>query len=266
VAPTVVVTGASGLLGRRVVAVALDDGWQVIAPTHDALDVRDRGRFVDVVTRAGADAVVHLAYRVDEVDTIVDGSRHAAEAAAAVGARLVHLSTDVVFGGRADPYTESDPPDPVSDYGRAKARAEADVQAAGGDAVIVRTSLLYSADPIALAPCQRDVLDPAFTFFTDEWRSPACADDVAAAVVALAGRHPGVRGVLHVAGPEAWTRAGFAQAVASWVGQDPTGVRTAARAELGLVRPGRVVLDPSRAESMSLRCRPVTEVLRPRSS
>jgi dTDP-4-dehydrorhamnose reductase len=260
------VTGGRGFLGRRVVALAATAGWEVVAPTSADLDVRDGASVAAAIAASHPLAVVHLAYRAAEADTIVDGSTNVAQASRSIGARLVHLSTDVVFAGRDEPYVEDDRPDPVFAYGRAKAEAESAVAAADPGAAIVRTSLLYSADRNDLATCQTDVTEPGFTFFVDEHRSPACVDDVAAAVVALAGPLVDVHGPLHVAGPEAWSRDRFAAHVVRWLDLDAAALRTARRADLGLVRPGRVVLDVSLAEGHGLRCRPVSEVLRPRSS
>lgn len=263
---TLFVTGGRGFLGRRVVGQAIAAGWTVSAPSHAELDVRDAAAVAAAIAAAEPTAVVHLAYRASEADTIVAGSANVALAARHTGARLVHLSTDVVFAGREQPYVESDRPDPVFAYGQAKADAEAQVADVDPGAVVVRTSLLYSADPADLATCQLDVADPGFTFFVDEHRSPACVDDVAAAVVKLAGPLAEVSGPLHVAGTEAWSRNRFAEHVARWLGLDVTSLRTARRADLGLVRPGRVVLDVSRAEGLGVVCRPVTEVLTSRSS
>ena len=60
----------------------------------------------------GPDAVVHLAYRQPDWVTNAEGSANVARACAATGARLVHLSTDVVFGDRGIPWTEADTPVP----------------------------------------------------------------------------------------------------------------------------------------------------------
>jgi dTDP-4-dehydrorhamnose reductase len=265
--PTLLVTGATGFLGRHV-AEAAADGWQLVMPPSAVLDVRDRASVLDQVTGWRPDAVVHLAYRRDDRRTTVDGSRHVAEAAAACGARLVHLSTDLVFGGRPRPYTEGDVPDPIVEYGELKARAEREVATAHPAAVLLRTSLLYGTDLVA--PCQLDVDraldDPSsITFFTDEERCPAHAADVAAGVLGLLTM-PDVRGPLHLAGPEPVTRAEFAAAVARWLGGDPASLRTGSLASAPARRPGRVVLDSSRAAGLGLRCRSVGEWLRPRSS
>ena len=59
----------------------------------------------------------------------VDGSRNLARAAAEVGARLVHVSTDLVFDGALGrPYTEDDEPRPIMEYGRQKLAAEEEVR------------------------------------------------------------------------------------------------------------------------------------------
>ncbi len=248
-------TGGSGLLGGAIRA-RLDRrgevGWAVVAPASGEMDVRDANAVLRAVERVRPAAVVHAAYRREERDTIVDGSANVAAAAAAYGARLVHMSTDVVFAGREAPYTEADPLDPVHDYGRAKAEAEARVMAARPGAVMVRTSLMYGGADSAPV---RMVLDAAAgasdtAFFADEFRSVAHVDDVAAAVIALAGMD--VAGPLHVAGPEPVSRLAFAHAVCRAHGLPEDAVRGTTLARAGLSRPGNLVLDSSRAASLGL--------------
>ena len=67
---------------------------------------------------------------------------HVALAAAMVGARLVHVSSDAVFSGAAARYDETGPPDPTTPYGAAKAAAETAVKGITPAAVIARTSLI----------------------------------------------------------------------------------------------------------------------------
>ena len=70
-----------------------------------------------------------------------------AVAAAAVGARLIHISTDVVFDGtKREPYTEDDEPNPLDDYGRSKLDAERRVLELHPEALVVRTSLLVGRE------------------------------------------------------------------------------------------------------------------------
>jgi dTDP-4-dehydrorhamnose reductase len=241
-------------------AAAPAAGWAVTAAGHRRpgdvrLDVRAADQVADLVGRVRPRAVVHAAYRQDGPgarDVTATGSGIVAEAAAAAGARLVHLSTDVVFDGRAGrPYREDDPVTPLSAYGEAKADAEARVAAADPDAVLVRTSLVYGGPGRPASPHERAARDPDRAFYTDEIRCPVQVDDLAAAVLELCRLD--VAGPLHVAGPEALSRWAFACRLA---GRE---VR-AATAPPG--RPLDCRLDSSRAAAL-LRIRPrgVSEVV-----
>ena len=164
-----------------------------------------------------------------------------------------------MFPGRPAPYVETDAPSALSEYARAKLDAEGAVAAACPGAVLIRTSLLY--DTVELARVQRDVVDAitgatTTAFFTDEVRCPAHADDVAVAVSRLAGVRE-VAGPLHVAGPDAVSRHEFATRTALLLGLDPALIRATTLAAAGLVRPGHVVLDSSRAAALGIRCRPM---------
>jgi dTDP-4-dehydrorhamnose reductase len=257
------VTGGAGFLGRHLIGTEAARDWEIVAPPSANLDVRQAESVLDDMREWKPTAVVHLAYRRDDRAVIIAGSANVARAAAAVGAHLVHLSTDVVFGGRNAPYTEGDPHDPVTDYGRWKAAAEVEVMQAHPGAVVVRTSLIYGTG--RLAPIQHDVDvavsgRSAMTFFTDEIRCPVHASDLARVVSWLAERRD-VSGPLHVAGPEAVDRFTFAQRMAVWMGHDPSLLRSGTIAESGLVRPACVVLDTSRAASLGFACRSMTETL-----
>jgi dTDP-4-dehydrorhamnose reductase len=253
------VTGASGYLGRHVVNGPASADWEIIAPSSTSLDVRNRDAVLDMVRDWRPTAIAHLAYRKSDRLSIVDASRHVAEAAAACKARLVHISSDVVFPGRPTAYVETDEPFPLIDYARDKIDAERAVAEACPEAVMVRTSLLYGTNELGAA--QQAVVDAIdgrsdTTFFTDEVRCPAHVDDVAGALTRLAAMRD-VSGPLHVAGPEALSRAEFAIRTADTLGLDPSLVRSGTLAESGLVRPGRVVLDSSRAAMLEIRCRAV---------
>ena len=131
----------------------------------------------------------------------------------------MHLSTDVVFDGRLGrPYREDDELSPNTDYGRAKAAAEAAVADAPG-AVVVRTSLIYGGPGRPPSPHEQAAHDPDATFYVDELRCPVQVDDLAAAVLELLELDH--VGPLHVAGPDGISRAELAALI---VGHD---VRTA---------------------------------------
>lgn len=260
---SLLVTGGSGLLGSHVMRSPALARWDVVAPPSRLLDVRDGAAVAEQIRAWKPTAVAHLAYRRDDPRTIVQGSANVARAAASVGARLVHLSTDLVFAGRPAPYTELDEPTPIIDYGHWKAAAEAEVVAICPDSVVVRTSLIYATDVVS--PPQADV-EAVLTgrspmrFFTDEVRCPVHAADLATAVAELADRRD-ITGPLHVAGPDALSRADIAARLARWMGLDPFRLPRASLAGSGLVRPGHLVLDCARALEHGLVCRSMDEAL-----
>lgn len=264
------VTGATGFLGKHLANGAATADWELIAPGSSSMDIRSRDATIETIRDWKPNVVVHLAYRKGDRPSIVDGTRNVAEGAAAAGAHLVHMSTDVVFGGRAAPYTESDQPFPIISYGHHKLDAEHAVASAHPTAAIVRTSLLYGTD--RPSPAQLELAaalrSPAarrgMSFFTDEFRCPAHADDVARAVAELAGR-PDIGGPIHVAGPERVSRAEFAALIARHLGADAHLIPTGTIADSGQVRPANVVLDVSRAARLGITCRPVSAVLGPRA-
>jgi dTDP-4-dehydrorhamnose reductase len=242
----ILVTGGAGYLGAEVCRQALGLGHEVVATqfrrpvpygTPVELDIREP-------LQIDADVVVHTAYVMGDAATIVDGTRNVAGAAERAGARLLHVSTDLVFDGEHAPYGEEDEPRPVSAYGRAKLAAERLVPA---DALIVRTSLLYGKPGPQEALAARDDV----VFHTDEIRCPTHVADLAAALLELAGLD--VTGVLHVAGPDAVSRLELARLLGA---REPRG----APAPPG--RPRNVALDCARAAAI-LRRKPrgIREVL-----
>jgi dTDP-4-dehydrorhamnose reductase len=242
---TLLVTGATGYLGRELMRRA------------DAVGPRIEIRDAEIV-RAALDSlrpatVIHTAYRASERATTCDGAVNVARAAAAIGARLVHVSTDVVFDGeKGSPYVEEDEPTPITDYGRDKADAERGVLAEHPAALVVRTSLIYGGPQPG--PQERMAADPEATFFTDELRCPIQVGDLAAALLELAGT--GERGILHVAGAERVSRAELAELLAG------APVRTATIAESGLRRPRDCALAIDRACGLlRTRLRGLREVL-----
>jgi dTDP-4-dehydrorhamnose reductase len=194
--------------------------------------------------------VIHTAYRQNEGawSTNVDGS--AAVAASARGARLIHLSSDLVFDGSRGRYREDDASAPVSEYGRSKAEAEREVARLHPEASIVRTSLIYGG----IEPGPQERLAATGTrFFVDELRSPVQVGDLAQALLELIGVDHS--GPLHVAGADDVSRYDFAVLL----GADPARIEpshtTAERAP-------NVTLDSSRAEALlGTRLRGVREVL-----
>ena len=200
---------------------------------------------------ARPDVVLHCAVAIAPADlepVIVQGSADVARAAHALGAHLVHVSSDMVFDGAGGPFAEHSPVSPITDYGRAKARAEDAVRREHPASTIVRTSLLYR-----LAPPDRSLgawLDglargAAYPLFVDEIRCPASVLDVARALLELARRRArgeAQPGVLHAVGPEPISRHAFGVLVLRALGRDPALAVAARSADSGMMRPRELVL------------------------
>jgi dTDP-4-dehydrorhamnose reductase len=227
-------------------------------PGPTRLDVRVPAEVHALVDLLRPVAVVHTAYvqhGPGAWEVTAGGSRVVAESARAVGARLVHLSTDVVFDGRAGrPYTEDDPVCPLSDYGQAKADAERLVAEADPGAVVVRTSLIYGGPGRPPSQHEQAASDPDAAFFTDELRCPVQVDDLATALLELC--RSDIAGPLHLTGPDAVSRCEFAGLVA---GHPVRGVPAPAG------RPLDCRLDSTRARTLlATPLRGVRTVLAPR--
>lgn len=274
--PRLLVFGASGLLGRNIVQWAHSTGDIDVHATHlhgaiahmaraewHQIDILDHGAVVRLVDAVRPTWVINSAYRQsgDHAEQICSsGAATVAVAAADVGARVVHLSTDLVFDGTLGrPYVEADPVSPISAYGRAKAEAEERVLDSVESASVIRTSLIYG---VSNAPqetlVRRAASEGNIAFFIDEWRSPASVTHLASAVgeVTLSSH----RGILHLAGDERMDRLSFARALAPGLGIDPaTLVGRTQDPDLG-PRAQDVSLDCSMSHSFGWRIPGPTEV------
>lgn len=165
------------------------------------------------------DAIIHAAGssgRPAMSETIELGAEHVTAAAMRVGARLIHLSTDVVFDGKHAPYREEDRPNPIHDYGRAKAQAEG-IVARHANHVIVRTSLIYGLQQLDHGTSwlvDRLRKGQPVTLFMDQLRNPIWAISLSNACLELADHD--YRGILHVAGSQVLSRAEFGLRMLNW--------------------------------------------------
>jgi dTDP-4-dehydrorhamnose reductase len=152
-----------------------------------------------------------------------DGAAHLARACAAVGAPLVHVSTDYVFDGQASrPYREDDATNPLGVYGRSKCEGEERVRALCERHLIVRTSWLFGAHghsfvrTIRRLALERDEL----RVVADQRGCPTWTGDLAAALAALAraALEPGAAwGTYHYRGAGETTWHGFAEAIVAQI-------------------------------------------------
>lgn len=244
------VTGAGGQLGADVVLHATAVGDEVTGVDRAALDITDRAAVLALVRDVRPDVVINAAAytAVDGCETNVDHAYavnatavgQVAEACAAIGAHLVHISTDYVFDGALDrPYREDDEPNPQSVYGASKLageRAAGDIR--GGRATIVRTSWVcgeHGNNMVKLVLRLAAESDQELAFVDDQRGCPSFTADLAPALRTLAVDRRA--GTFHVTNSGAVSWYEFVADILRAAGHDPARVRPIATADLQPPRP-----------------------------
>ena len=248
----VLVTGAGGQLGTDLVRFFEGQPHhELIAAPHSAMDVGDRDQVMSAVTTAAPQLVIHAAAwtAVDACESDPDrafrvnslGCRHVAEAARAVGAHLVAVSTDYVFDGTSPtPYNEWDATHPVSIYGRSKLGGEEEIRSLLPGSTIVRTSWVCGANGTNMVKTVLRLASSssgALRFVNDQHGCPTFTEDLASMLARLGlGRLPGTFHVTNQ-GPTTWF--GFAQEVLRAAGLEPSRVEPITTDQLDPPRPAK---------------------------
>jgi dTDP-4-dehydrorhamnose reductase len=206
-----IVVGATGMLGHRVADVARVHGWDVVEAPRVAFDLTDLGSTTAWLEKASPAVVVNCAAYTnvdgaeeDEATALRvngEGAGNLAKATAALGARVVQVSTDYVFRGDAtEPYREDAPVDPQGAYGRTKLAGEQLVAEHNPDHLICRTSWLFGegggnfVDTMLKLAADRDEV----SVVADQHGCPTWTGHLARAIVQAAGSE--ARGVSHLCG------------------------------------------------------------------
>ena len=199
-------------------------------------DLTISGAGAEAVGRAGPDIVINAAgyTAVDKAETeknlAMRLNAHApaelAAAARGAGARFIHLSTDYIFDGASrEAYEENADTAPLNIYGQSKREGEIAVLAAAPDAVIIRTSWVFSeyganfVKTMLRVAGERDEI----SIVDDQIGGPTPARDIARAILAIAvkiHRGAGGDGVYHYQGTPAISWAEFAEKIFELSGRD----------------------------------------------
>ena len=256
----ILVTGASGLLGASVIALAREQGRDAVGlyRRHPvafsgtallAADLTNESDIRRIFEQVMPTAVIHCAAatNVDWCEDHPDQARAINVAAAAgiaeissrTGARLLHISTDSVFDGDRGNYAETDEPAPVNTYAQGKLQSERAVLDCNPQAAIARVSLYgwnaQNKQSLAEWILAQLILGNAVPGFTDTIFCPILANDLAEVLLAMVDRN--LTGLYHVGGSEAVSKYEFARRVARTFGFDPGKVVPAQVSESRLKAP-----------------------------
>ncbi len=278
---TLLVTGATGLLGRPVLrACAAVPAWRVTGtafrrtgPGLERVDLAQTGAIPAFLDRLAPTVIIHAAAerRPDVSEKDPDGTQRLnvgataalAQWAAAHGAFLIYISSDYVFDGTRAPYTPASPTHPINAYGQSKLDGEHAVQAAGRDYAVLRVPILYgeveALDESPVTVLAKNMLNarPGERLAMENWatRYPTHTGDVAAVLrqmVAHKLAHPDFSGVFHWSGAEAMTKYGMALAFAPLLPFDPARLVPDNAPPAGAPRPKDCHLDASALESLGI--------------
>lgn len=270
--PKLLVTGASGFLGSRVVQVAQQQ-WQVVGVyQHRCLpqagvtwvpcNLAEPQQVRELWQQVQPQAVLHLAAQSNttqcqnqpsETEGInVRATGAIAQCCAEQGIALVFTSTDLVFDGQAPPYREGDAINPLNAYGQQKAKAEALVLRHWPQAIVARMPLLFGLGGVGPRNFMQQIVEALVqqtpvNLFEDEIRTPVSRETavrglLAAVDWATTGRH---HGLLHLGGRERLSRYDLGQQMAAVLGCSAAVLQACRQADVVLPapRPGDVSLD-----------------------
>jgi dTDP-4-dehydrorhamnose reductase len=241
----VLITGSNGLLGQKLCqhfsssyqVIAFDLHPQSFVPlpdlSYESLDLTDGKRLGDSLRMHNPSVIINAAAYTD-----VDGCEiHKSQAwGINVGVvkslvtwcrehdmKLIQLSTDYVFDGENGPYSEDDPPQPVSCYGETKLESEKLVEQSGIDGLIVRTNVLYGfgkkvKENFLIWLLKKLSAGEKVKVVTDQFNNPTLADNLSWCILEMAKR--GLDGIFHVGGTEYLSRYDFALKAAEKFGFD----------------------------------------------
>jgi dTDP-4-dehydrorhamnose reductase len=218
--------GASGLLGWTINQGLKLRGFQTIPyRLHDDkysdvesfrfLDLDDTSKVTRELLDLWPDAIINCA-AISSPDLVnqdpkaaerinVYSAQKLAEISTHLGARFIHISSDMVFSGRDEPYRSTDTPGPLNEYGNQKLESEKKVLfAADENVVVLRLTLINGNSPRANRSPHERILESIqkgmpITLFDDEYRQPCSADNVASVVVELLER-PNLNGLFSLGG------------------------------------------------------------------
>lgn len=240
----IVITGASGLLGKRLFEIL--SKTQEVTGTYFGnkkmdnlhyIDVSDKNDVESFFEKIRPEVIIHAAAMVD-VDFCeehkedarkvnVEGTRNIVEICKKYNCKLVFLSSDYVFDGQSGPYTEESPTKTVNYYAKTKLEAEEIVKKNLNNYIVIRSAILYGDDEGSKNSFITNILkklrnNENVSMDNKIVKYPTLTDDVVQAIKKLIELD--AKGIFHVSGNEAVTRYQWALRIAKAYGLSTTNI------------------------------------------
>jgi len=241
----ILITGSNGMLGQRAVqfysskenvellATSVEEKSVLDSVEYISCDIKCRDEIKKVVHDYYPDFIIHTAaftnvdlsekLREDAWKINVKGVEYIAEAARAIDAHIIHLSTDYVFDGKDGPYSENATPNPVGYYGRTKLASENALRISGTFFTILRTNVLYGIAPNSRPDFVRWVINSlekndSIRIVKDQINNPTFIDDLVQAINKIIEFRK--TGIYNIGGKEFLSRYDFTLRIADYFGLD----------------------------------------------
>lgn len=230
----ILVTGASGLLGIKLLKEFQLKGYEVI-PTHHSkplhpnsmkLDITEKQAVNNLITKTKPDIIIHAAAETN-VDLCekrpkhahhvnVQGTRNIAKASQKTRAKLTYVSTDYVFDGEKGNYTEEDLTNPINTYGLTKLKGEQEITKLCKNYLILRSSVNFGWHPykqnFATWTINSLRKSKRINVITDHFNTPTLTDNLAQVIGEAIEKD--LKGLYHASGAERISRYRFAEKIA----------------------------------------------------
>lgn len=256
----ILITGSNGLLGQKLVKALHNDTAVTMLATargqnrlkavgnfaYASLDITDANAVATLFKAFKPDVVIHTAAmtQVDDCETEqslcwelnVTAVDYLVRACEAVGAHLVHLSTDFIFDGQDGPYTETAVPNPLSFYGKSKLAAEKLILQSNLSWSILRTVLVYGvAEDMSrsnIVLWAKSALEKGQTLriVNDQFRTPTLAEDLAQGCILAAKQK--AQGIYNISGSDYMSVETLVRRVARYFGLDESPITAISTASL----------------------------------
>ncbi len=284
----VLITGTSGFLGSKLVNSLVKNCedisclglYNIYQDTFSGLsqqssnikfeqvDIRDEKTLVKVFNNFSPDTVLHCAAIRDleycethpqqANDVNVKGTEYITKCCKELGATLVFISTDIIFDGSEDKYTESSEPKPLNVYGNTKATSENFIIDMLSDNrwLIIRLSVLYGHHLLGRRKdfvefvVEKLIHNQEVQLFSDKFRNISYLDWVSQTILRLCDSNS--TGIFHVCGDECLNNQAWGEIIADVLGLNENLIISVTMEEVlkGITRPKKIFLDNSKLRSV----------------